>query len=361
MQPKEILKQLSAYSPVMYRDIEDDSRLRTGDVVLLDIKSFEKILRNFTLLKPLLESYQKNSKYQSNFWAILNKPCDMVHEGSQRFKSSSLFLAPLQSFLGEMKKERLFSEFVLSPRTIPSVTKALISVYGDHLKKVATELFPLPDNATSSDKANLGKNKSIFREGQLTWAKANVFAGFNETESVEIVETALMAYAEKLVDDDQKYFRDFCLSLNNNVDWLEYKKEYDDQVKGVVEIRVNPETLTELTKMVFLNQMEIRGRFYYEPNINLYNKEVNDFSYIIELEDLMTMKVDERMVDSGDLVELLKNNRLVGLSRNYSDRLQNIMGHYYSKIGTPDVTAINVLGIYDKCFDFFIPYPDKPE
>ena len=85
----------------------------------------------------------------------------------------------------------------------------------------------------------------------------------------------------------------------------------------------------------------------------LYDSKLKDFSFVIELEDLITFKISEESVKSGSVVDILKQKRLVGLSRNYSDRLQNIMGYYYSKIGTADVQGQDVIELYTKCFKNF--------
>jgi hypothetical protein len=123
-------------------------------------------------------------------------------------------------------------------------------------------------------------------------------------------------------------------------------------MKGSENTEISREGLESINEL-FLNQQDSKGIFYFEPSIDLFNKEVNDFSYFIEIEDILTLKISEESIQNGQLVQLLSANRVVGLTRNFSDRLQNIMGNYFSKIGTADVKASGILALYSECFEKF--------
>ncbi len=364
MQPKEILEKLAAHEDVMYRkfDSEPEKRLRTGDVVRLELADFKSILKSYELLEPLLKSYDQNPKYKSQLWAILNKPCDMVHDGSQKFKSSSLFLAPLQSFKGELRKDKVFSDFVLPPLNVVPF-KTFLNDFGDkYFKSMGEKFFPFPLDATPLQKKEVGGKRSTFKNDHYQWVRTEIFDKFEGNEVPEILDQILGQFTTTL--DKKKYsvIIQFLTDLLKDASWDKYKKDFALSVKQSTEVRLDSSKINEMARSVFINQMEIRGRFYYEPHQSLYSEAVDDFSYIIELEDLITLKVTEESVKKGTLVNLLKKKRLVGLTRNYSDRLQNIMGYYYSKIGTADVESKNVLALYNDCYDsFLILDPPKEE
>lgn len=348
----------------MYRDFDNEAekRLRTGDVVRLELKDFKAILKNYNVLEPLLKSYDENPKYKSQLWAVLNKPCDMVHDGSQRFKSSSLFLAPLQSFLGELRKDRVFSDYVLPPISVVPVKTFLSDFNNQYFKALSEKKFPMPKDAPHQVKGEIGKKQGAFKSNFSSWFRKEIIDKFDGNEVPDEVEQVLELFENTLDPNIYTTIKEFIRNLLKDPAWIKYKKDYNKSVKQVDEIRLNPEKINDMVKNVFVNQMEIRGRFYYEPNQSLYSEAVDDFSYIIELEDLITLKVTEESVKKGTLVELLQKRRLVGLTRNYSDRLQNIMGYYYSKIGTADVQSKNVLALYDECFDhFFVEQAEATE
>lgn len=339
----------------MYRsfDEEPEKRLRTGDIVRLDLNDFRAILKNYELLEPLLKSYDLNPKYKSKLWAILNKPCDMVHDGTQRFKSSSLFLAPLQSFLGELRKDRIFAEYVLPPKTIEPIKDFLISLSKNYFYGEANRFFTCDPKASLEEKKSIKEQRTNFQDIHHAWILEEVLNFLDGNEAPDTTEEVFTLFSETEAVKGLPHIEGFLKNLPNETKWIDYKKNYEQTVKEMGEIHLNPKTINEMSKTIFVNQMEIRGRFYYEPHASLFSSEVNDFSYILELEDMITLKVSESAVSNGSLVDLLKEKRLVGLTRNYSDRLQNIMGYYYSKIGTADIQSKVVLALYDECFDHF--------
>ena len=66
------------------------------------------------------------------------------------------------------------------------------------------------------------------------------------------------------------------------------------------------------------------------------------------------------MQRSGKLSRLLIEKRIASLKKNFSDRLLNIMGNYFSKIGTSDVMVNKVLHLYKKIYpsNFFLSGKD---
>lgn len=354
----DILQRLREYNDVMYRDtsVGDESRLRTGDVVELGVDDFELILKNFPILKPLLESYAENPRYKSKLWAILNKPCDMVHSGSQKFKSN-LFLCPLQSFRKELKKEHIFDEYISPPLGMKNPADELMDIYSSYLERKAKEVYPIESDTPKPQKKEFGQKRKEFVSTEGDWAWSEVFSSFEEVEKLELYEKSLSSFLETLEEENESgeydFFIEFIKNLETDDNWKEYKTKYHAMIDGIDEVRINSKKTTDLVQTVFINQMETKGMFYFEPHVELYSEELCDFSYFIELEDIMTLKLKQEMIDSGNLVKLLQDKRKVGLSRNFSDRLQNIMGYFFSKIGTKDVKGSDVLGIYDECFDTF--------
>lgn len=354
----DILNRLRKYTNVMYRDtsIVEEMRLRTGDVIELGVADFEKILKSFPILKPLLESYAGNAKYKSQLWTVLNKPCDMVHSESQKFKSN-LFLCPLQSFRRELKKEHIFDEYISPPLGMENPADELKKIYVEYLEQKAKTIFPINSETPKKDKKGLGEKRKEFIKTEIGWAWDEVFSSFEEVEKLELYEKSLSSFIQKLEEENASgeydFFINFIKSLESSDSWKDYKIKYHAMIDGIDEVRINSKKTTDLVQTVFINQMETKGMFYFEPHFNLYSEELCDFSYFIELEDIMTLKLKQDVIDSGELVKLLQHKRKVGLSRNFSDRLQNIMGYFFSKIGTKDVKGSDVLGIYDESFDTF--------
>ena len=144
----------------------------------------------------------------------------------------------------------------------------------------------------------------------------------------------------------------------------EIKKSLNDFKESEIWSKSDLENQTESKKIVLklkakdklaklcLNQLDSQGVFYYQPSKGLSETKY-DLSYIIQLEDMITLKIDEKFQDSNNLVELLKKNRIVSLTENFSDRLLNIMGNFFSKIGTNDVMSDEIMDLYVKS------YPDS--
>ena len=104
--------------------------------------------------------------------------------------------------------------------------------------------------------------------------------------------------------------------------------------------------------------MDSRGFFYYEPD-NSLSKQDHDLSYIIQLDDMISLKIKEDIKKDGELIKLLKKNRVVSLTENFSDRLLNIMGNFFSKIGTPDVNSSEIIELYVKSYHGSFVMPPK--
>ncbi len=80
--------------------------------------------------------------------------------------------------------------------------------------------------------------------------------------------------------------------------------------------------------------------------IYLIQTVITMIKLLIQFEDIITLKVKEEIQKTGHLISLLIEKRCVSLTRNFSDRLLNMMGTYFSKIGTPDVMADRILALY---------------
>lgn len=98
-----------------------------------------------------------------------------------------------------------------------------------------------------------------------------------------------------------------------------------------------------------LNQLDSRGVFFYEPHTEISSK-ATDLAFVVLLQDMITVKVKKESQTDGSLYKLLLGKRALSLSENFSDRLLNIMGNYFSKIGTGDVRADKVVELYSTTF-----------
>ena len=351
----EVVKAIKSYRPLMYRNTSDRNEvgLRTGDVVQLELSDFKIILRNYPLLEKLLESYHLDNKYRSKYWAILNKPCDMVHNSEdKRVFDTNLFLCPLQSLLHELKPSGAFKKYVNNPKAITPCGEKLKTLLMSFLNTKLNREFKISPTTPAKEKEAIIKTKTELQNNILTSLDEKIFSSFSEIEDPETIESSLHNFASE-PGNFHEFINDFFLNLSANKEWNSYKEERESALKSIQNIEISKSGISTINEL-FLNQLDSRGIFFYEPTIDLLSKEVDDFSFFIELEDMLTLKVNKESIDDGTLVNLLINKRKIGLNRNFSDRLQNIMGYYFSKIGTADVKTDDVLSLYSTCFEKFI-------
>jgi len=338
---------LSKYPNTMYRALNDigEDGLRTGDVIYLDTLNFKEILRNYNSFKELFAQYEANPKYRANYWAILNKPCDMVHDESKKRKfDTNMFLCPLQSFLFSFGVQEILNQYREQPASVEEYSAVLERMLTKYLKKYFSTMIPITENQKKEEKKELLR---LREDGIETVLKSvlsieNVFS-FSKSDDHLLVENVLAQYAEEgnILGPAINFFK----GLSTEPEWKAHIKTRAIEAGNGLSLTKEQYKLDEFSKF-FRNQKENDGLYYYEPHLHLFSDQVSDFSFFLELEDMMTFKIKESSIQDGSFVELLKVNRKVGLTRNFSDRLQNIMGNYFSKIGTSDIKSNDIFSLY---------------
>ena len=333
---------IAEYKHLMYEETPDSKKLRSGDVVRLRIDDFKKIARHDSMIN-LFSDFKDNPDYPENFWAILNKSCDMVHDpqNGRTFKNN-LFIAPLQGLKSALRKGTLN---LLHSSEGPSILNIFIDSYRHYF--------------TGKSKRENPKKKSESHEE------------YSKRIGVDIVRPTIEKIKELVSVDNVgcDHPQDIVASLKQNVQNVpihsdivefesspEWKKELKKFNENQKEIKRRDSSIilkkdAEESKIadLALNQLDSQGIFFYEPSPMISNPE-HDLSYLIQLEDMVTLKVSEDLKKSGEMTNLLLTKRVAMLTRSFSDRLLNIMGSYFSKIGTPDVVPGMVLGLYKKIY-----------
>lgn len=336
----------------MYRDLflVEEQGLRAGDVVKLELGDFEKILRHYPSMAALLKQFYSEAKYKSKLWAILNKPCDMVHDGEGRTFDTNLFLAPLQGFLSELRPGGVFKKYVKTPVSIQAYPAVLTKFLEDDLNIRLNQKFKIQASMGDKQKAEIIEEKEQFKKEVSETFDTSFFSMFSESDDPAEIENAMLKFSQR--GNLHSFITPFFEGLATNKSWVKYKNDRAAALKALSQVEISKEGVNQIPEL-FLNQMDTRGIFYFEPDKNLFSPELEDFSFFIEMEDMITFKVNEECIRTGALVDLLKAKRLTGLNRNFSDRLQNVMGNYFSKIGTADVKATKVLRLYSDVFEKF--------
>ena len=339
--------QRDQYSSCMYDDLASN-QLRTGDIVELVFSDFEKIVRHNSLLS-LFKDFEDNLDYPKNLWAILNKNCDMVHMPEQkRHFTGNLFIVPLQGLRIALKKGAL--KDILYSEEEQSINKILIKSYQEYLaNKVKKETLR---QEGESDRDYGTRIEGIVKPA-ICKMKKIITKDIQSSNNLQDILTSLKDFVR---EEPPIYLS--IVEFEDSQSWKKSLRNFEDKQKEIQEknskIILKSGAEDRLSKLT-LNQLDSEGIFFYEPSLEIFDKE-NDLSYLIQIEDMITLKTKEDMHKSGDLVKLLLNKRVATLTRNFSDRLLNITGNYFSKIGTPDVMADKVLSLYTKIYsnDFFL-------
>ena len=181
-----------------------------------------------------------------------------------------------------------------------------------------------------------------------------IIKGDNQIQSLELLLESLIEYAK-----DDPIIKEGLTNFRESETWSRTVKLFNEKMEQEKDDKITLKSgAKERLSDLFLNQMDSRGIFYYEPNTCLSNQD-HDLSYIIQLDDMITLKIKEDMRESGALNNFLRKKRVISLSENFSDRLLNIMGNFFSKIGTPDVNQSAILELYAKSFPNSFILPSK--
>ena len=333
---------LEQYNFKMYDSLDSSVGLRTGDIIKLNYEDFRKIARHDSLLR-LFQDFENNPEYSQKFWVILNKECDMVHSSPQRYFIDNLFIAPLQGLKTIIKKGTLGRDILESNKGKP-INEKLNEAYKKYFNQKTKKDNPRKDKEGGKD-----YNKRI---QEITKPATGKFRKLI-SENIQDVSRPqnILESIKDFVEENQAIHEDI-LNFEKSKEWKQiiddYKKE-QQEVKGksskIILSKYGRNKLLSLA----LNQLDSSGIFFYEPNRKISSREF-DLCYVVQIEDMLSLKVKKEIQCSGGLVELLKRNRVAILDRNFSDRLLNVMGNYFSKIGTPDVDIVKILELYRTTF-----------
>lgn len=310
--------------------------LKTGDIIKLTSADFQRIVKHQSILQ-VLNQFSADDKYTGNLWAVLNKPCDMVHSQNQKFKHN-LFLCPLQGFLSAIKFGPL--DDCLHSATTKTPAAALKDAFSNYTRRNTKEKYPRP-----SEKAAPEYAKEVENLARPAIEKIRELVGELSTEDDD--PEGILSDLRKAVRKNRLAYQD----LKTFGESSEFQKVIDAHKRSIQRqkaVIISPAKHDKVADLC-LNQFDTQGIFLYEPHQRIW-KVSNDLVHIIRLEEMLTLKVKPLLRDNGELVHLLLDRRVISLTENFSDRLQNIMGNYYSKIGTDDVSSSPIMELYHRLF-----------
>ena len=346
---------ISEYEHQMYENSQPENRLRTGDVVKLDLDDFQSIARHNSIL-DIFKDFKNNHDYNNMLWAVLNKSCDMIHDfNNRRSFKNNLFLIPLQGLMSTWRKETIRD--ILHHQGPKEVSSILTKAYKQYLsEKTKNEL----SQKNGEDTKSYGQRIQTYIKPAMDAIKESISEGIAGHNHPPILLEALKKnfFKNEVISSDLTNFEKSNAWQEALRTFNEQQKEYQNKNSKIVLKSGAAQRIAQLT----LNQLDSQGIFYYEPHKDLSDLNY-DISYLIQFEDMITLKVKKEMQDSGNLVSLLIKKRCVSLTRNFSDRLLNMMGTYFSKIGTPDVMADRVLSLYKDIYpnNFFLSVQEYDE
>lgn len=341
---------LAEYPTTMYRE-PTDKCLHTGDIVRLDLSDFKKILR-YEAMEKVLEQYLNDPNYKTGLWAVLNQPCDMVHDpDKKRQMKGSLFLAPLQGLRAALRKGIPAGD-VIHNTSLASAENVVVEPYKKFLEGQAWNEYPRPDHEPQKD-----YYKRINAEivaPSITGLERTIEPIKGQAEDPSDLLDALIESSDgQSIGTSLKAFK---ASSEWNKALEKYNKNKEDTEARNKVIILKSNASEDILAKLFLNQLDSQGVFYFDPHSKISDPENTDLAFVIKMDDLLTLKINREILENGELHRILISKRHLSLTENFSDRLLNIMGNYFSKIGTDDVMAGAVLGLYTKVYgdSFFL-------
>lgn len=310
--------------------------LKTGDVVKLTLLDFQHILRHQSILH-VIEQFSSDPKYSAGLWTVLNKPCDMVHSANQRFKHN-LFLCPLQGLLSALK-DGPFDD-CLHATSSKTPLAAFKKAFADYKRGQTKEQYPRTTEVSFPE-----YNKNLESLVKPAIEKVTELLGQLATQDDD--PAGILSDLKKAVKKSPLLYQD--LNIFGASD--EFQQVIDAHKKNLQRSNAIIIASSKHDKIadLCLNQFDSQGVFFYEPHQKLW-RHSKDLAHIIKLEEMLTLKIKPELRENGDIVHLLNSRRVIGLTENFSDRLQNIMGNYYSKIGTDDVSSSPIMELYHRFF-----------
>lgn len=228
--------------------------------------------------------------------------------------------------------------------------KVLTDTFHKYFFNKAKDEIP-NDSGMPLEKYNKKLNKEIINPA-VTKIKELIEGAKSEIVSPSELLKGLIKFteSEEEIQKDLKSFRE------SNI-WKEELNKYNKKQNEVQEnnskVILKSQAKTKIGALA-LNQMDSKGIFFYEPMDRISDPKY-DLAYIIQLQDLITLKITKKVQENGDLFNLLIQKRVAMLTSNFSDRLLNIMGNSFSKIGTPDIMSDDILVLYKNVYpgDFY--------
>ncbi len=292
----------------MYREFGSDDLL-AGDVIKLKLEDFKRLAKHKSILAIFREFY-KTPTFKHGHWAILNKPCDMIEcsdTKKKRIFETNLLLCPLRSLKSALR-EGILKGYLDKGLESPQV--AFRRLFEDYLrnKRVAdTEVLLI-----------IGTIEHLIEPFMNDTVDPYDFAG------------ALCEFTK-----DSPVYNKYVLEFSTQKAWKTYSEKYMASVGNRDKLMVNKDGTKKLSNLC-LNQMDSQGLFFFEPHPHLSSMK-HDLCFLIKLDEMISFKINPKLISSGEVSSFLKTKRILGLRENFSDRLLNIIGNYYSKIGTSDV------------------------
>ena len=340
----------TSYVSLMYESSNPPDELRTGDIVLLNPADFKKFVKHESIL-AIVEQFSKDKNYNAQLWAILNKPCDMVHDGKGRQFRANLFICPLIGLKAALRKG-VIGEHLISLNKVPKASEVILNAYSTYIRKKAeTENPKKPGEKNAIWKTSIASIATPTIEGL-----GKVLA--TADDEGEEPEDLLQALLELMQASDDKVLASSLIDFQTSSDWKTVTEEFEQTKKQAIEQSSKIVLKNKAAKAVLadlcLNQFDSKGIFFYEPSTSISSK-TTDLSFVIQLQEMLTVKIKDSAIEQGDLFNTLMEKRVASLKESFSDRLLNIMGNYFSKIGTNDVKSDFVLLEYRKVYpeEFF--------
>jgi hypothetical protein len=305
--------------------------LKTGDVVELTSADLNKILEH-NPMKNLIRQFDRDKPNRPKYWAILNKACDMAHNEKQKF-TTNLFLCPLQGLREQIQRGQL--KRIRYIETAKSPAQKFKDILRSNLKEIVKK-------ALQKEKDETGKEFGQRLEKEINnkfTPTAHIVDQIKKEDNPNNFENAIIASASS-----DPGLRDYFTGLFSGNSWSNYLKNYS-RIQSISSNIIFKEGASDTISKLCNNQLESDGIFFYEPHLKLLKKDY-DIAYVIELEDILTLKIKSKIQNTGELGALLKEKRILSLKPIFSSRLQNMMGAYLSKIGTDDILSQNVLDLY---------------
>lgn len=345
---------VSSYRSKMYVIPSPDKKdLLSGDIVILKSEDFEQIVLHPTMLN-LLKQFEKEKPNRPSLWVILNKPCDMVYSKDSRSFTSNLILVPLQGLKANIKNGGFLSKFRTQPPKAPSPVKSINKfVFSFILTKVKEE-SPKPEELPQTEYLR-EVNSKVSEQIETSGIKEKFEEASKDTNNPEEFMTTLVNWG-----NDNQPWGEIIDSYKSSKEWETYKEAVAKAKKEDEQIIIKEGNgFSQLCN----NQLDTQGVFFLEPHPRLLEYNY-DACFILELEDMLTIKIKPEVQKNGFINELLASKRVLSLEPSFSARLQNFMTVYLGKVGTDDILSSEIIKFYQnegKKFGADITFPDPKD